>query len=106
MELFEEITHARKILGVAESATLKQIQKNYRDLVKKWHPDRCREKKEICREKTSLILQAYKTIRDYCNNYRFTFSREEIEKYMPDEEVWIKKYGSDPIWGRHHPGNK
>ena len=99
MGLFEEITRAREILGVAEYATLKQIQKNYRNLLKKWHPDRCRGKKEICREKTANILQAYKIMRNYCDNYRFSFSREEIEKYIPDDEIWIKKYGSDPIWG-------
>ncbi len=99
MGFFEEITRAREVLGVTESTTLKHIQKNYRDLIKKWHPDRCREK-------TSLILQAYKTIRDYCENYRFTFSREEIEKYMPDEEIWIKKYGNDPVWGSPHLGNR
>jgi len=98
MGLYEQITNARKILGIPESATITRIKKSFKDSIKQWHPDRCQEKKELCREKSSQIIQAYKTIMIYCDNYRFSFSRDEVEKYMSAEETWKKKYGSDPIW--------
>jgi hypothetical protein len=39
---------------------------------------------------------------EYCNNYKFSFSKEEIEKYISAEEFWGKKFGSDPIWGNYN----
>jgi DnaJ-class molecular chaperone len=98
MGLYEEITRAREILGLPELATIKRIKKSFNDSIKRWHPDRCREKKEICREKSAQLIQAYKTIMKYCDNYRFSFSRDEVDKYISAEETWKKKYGSDPIW--------
>jgi hypothetical protein len=38
---------------------------------------------------------------EYCENYRFSFSREEVEKYISADEFWAKKFGNDPIWGNY-----
>ena len=48
------------------------------------------------------IINAYKTIIQYCEQYRFSFSREEVEKYVSPEEDWLKRFGNDPIWGNYH----
>ena len=101
MGKYEEITKALQILGLYESATLKDIKNNYKNLLKAWHPDLHKENEEICKEKTIEIIDAYRIIMDYCDNYKFSFSKEEIEKYMSPEEFWVKQFGKDPIWGNY-----
>jgi DnaJ-class molecular chaperone len=101
MEKYEEITRALRILGLYESATVKEIKNKYRELLKEWHPDLCMEKEDIRKEKTIEILNAYRIIMNYCEHYRFSFSKEEVEKYISPEELWTKQFGKDPIWGNY-----
>ena len=96
---YRKITEARKILKLSECATMKQIKENYKKLIKEWHPDRSRENKEYCEEMAKKINEAYKAILTYCNNYKYSFSKEEVEKYLPIEEWWLKRFGDDPLWG-------
>jgi preprotein translocase subunit Sec63 len=102
MGKFDEITKARQILGLYELATLKDIKNRYKELLKEWHPDLCKENEEIRKEKTIEIINAFKTIMDYCENYKVSFSKEEIEKYISPDEFWKKRFGSDPIWGNYN----
>jgi len=46
MNRYKEIDKARKLLELSESATMEEIKKNHRKLIKKWHPDMSREKKK------------------------------------------------------------
>jgi DnaJ-class molecular chaperone len=101
MGKYEEITKALQILGLYEFATLKEIKNKYRELLKEWHPDLCRGNEDIRKEKTIEIINAYRIIMDYCEQYRFSFSQEEIEKYISADEFWAKRFGSDPIWGNY-----
>ncbi len=73
----QEITEARKILELAEKADLGTIKSNYRLLLSKWHPDKCREDQKTCKEMTHKIISAYETIMDYCNNYEYSFFRRD-----------------------------
>ena len=95
---FETITRARQILDLPESATLAQIKKNYTRLIKKWHPDKNISDPGLAEIRTMEIIEAYKTIMDYCDHYQFSFTRREVEKYLSDRERWFKQFGSDPIW--------
>jgi DnaJ-class molecular chaperone len=101
MGKYEEITKARKILELDEFATLKEIKNKYRGLLKEWHPDLCKENEHIRKEKTIEIINAYRTIMSYCESYKFSFFKEEVEKYVSPEEDWIKRFGNDPIWGNY-----
>jgi DnaJ-class molecular chaperone len=101
MGKYEEITKALQILGLYEFATLKDIKNKYKKLLKEWHPDLHKGDENICKEKTIAIIDAYRIIMDYCENYKFSFSKEEIEKYMSPEEFWVKRFGSDPIWSNY-----
>ena len=49
---FEIISDAREILELPESATLQQIKKNYKHLIKKWHPDKNLSNQRIAEDKT------------------------------------------------------
>ncbi len=101
MGKYEEISTALRILGLYESATVKEIKNRFRELLKEWHPDLCKADEDIRKEKTIEILNAYRIIMDYCEYYRFSFSREEVEKYISPEELWAKQFGKDPIWGNY-----
>jgi curved DNA-binding protein CbpA len=101
MGKYEEITRALQILGLYESATLKDIKDKYRELLKEWHPDLCKENEDIRKRKTIEIINAYRIIIAYCEHYRFSFSREEVEKYISADEFWTKRFGNDPIWGNY-----
>ncbi|MBM4146334.1 MAG: J domain-containing protein [Nitrospira sp.] len=106
MGKYEEITKARQTLELPEFATLKEIKSAYRELLKKWHPDLGKKNKAIRKQKTIEIIKAYKTLMDYCEQYRFSFSKEEVEKYMSPEELWAKQFGKDPIWGNYSDDGK
>ena len=95
---FEIITEAREILELPESATLEQIKKNYKQLIKKWHPDKNISDQGLAENKTKKIIEAYKIIIQYCDHYNYSFTRQEVEKYLTDRERWFKQFGHDPIW--------
>lgn len=97
--LFNRITEAREILGIGENATMEEIKNSFHKKILSWHPDKCHLPPDECREKSSSIIDAYKTIMDYCSHYRFSFKRDEVEAHAPYEELWFKLYGHDPMWG-------
>lgn len=100
----EEIKKAAGILGLVESATLDEIKGSYRSLIQRWHPDRCKEDPEECARKTKEIIEAYRVLMAYCENYRYSFRDEDIMRNLSPreaaEEWWLKRFGDDPIWGR------
>ncbi|WP_442914809.1 molecular chaperone DnaJ [Marinitoga sp. 1197] len=53
-----------EILGISKNATPEEIKKAYRQLVKKWHPDRHQENKDIAEEKFKEIQEAYEVLSD------------------------------------------
>jgi len=73
---FEKIDRARKLLGLAEEASLDEIKRTYRELAKKFHPD----KKKGDKKKMQEINQAYKDLLSYCEHYRYPLSKERIKK--------------------------
>ncbi len=99
MDKYQIISEARTILELPESATLEQIKSNYRKLIKKWHPDSCPDNLETCEEMSRKITNAYRLLLDYCSNYRYSFKKEEVDKYLSKKEWWYQHYGNDPIWG-------
>ena len=99
MGLFEDINTARMLLDLPERATMEDIKSQYRALIQKWHPDRCKADKETCKEMTVRIIAAYRLINDYCKNYEYSFSKEEVSNYLSAEEWWFERFGRSPLWG-------
>jgi len=94
-----KINEARKILGLADRASLKEIKEAFWSQTRKWHPDKCKKKdKNICHEKMKEINKAYKVIMSYVENYNYSFNDETVWEDNP-EERWKKRFGRDPIWG-------
>jgi len=96
---YKEITKARKVLHLPEKANMKEIKERYKDLVRKWHPDKGGESVEQCNEMTKEINTAYHVVLSYCSEYKFSFTKEEVMKYLSTEEQWMERFGNDPIWG-------
>ncbi len=95
----QDIIAAKQLLNLPERASMEEIKASYRRLIHRWHPDKCRDDESRCHEMSSRIIEAYKTIMVYCNQYKYSFADEEIRQYMSDEEWWMDRFGSDPIWG-------
>jgi len=47
---------------------------------------------------TAKLNAAYRIVIAYCNQYRFSFSEDEIKKYLPTDEWWLERFGNDPLW--------
>lgn len=91
-----EITAARIVLDIPERATLVQIKRNYRTLLRKWHPDTCNDDSKDCHEMTRKITEAYAVILHYCNEYEFSFHKEDIKKSCSAEEWFARRFENVP----------
>lgn len=97
---YKKIKKAARILELPESATMEFIKQRYKELCRKWHPDKCRETPEKCHEMMQKINEAYEIILDYCCNYKYSFKEEDIRSTFSPEELWYERFGDDPIWGK------
>jgi hypothetical protein len=93
---FDEITAARTILDLPEQATLAQIKHSYRSKLRKWHPDTCTDDSQKCLEMTRRITEAYTIILRYCNEYEFSFRKDDARKNCSAEEWWAQRFGNVP----------
>ena len=96
---YNNIVEATALLNLPDRASMEEIKSNYRKLIMQWHPDKCNGNNEKCNEMTKKLTAAYKTIICYCNQYKYSFAKEEVEQYLSAEDWWFKRFGNDPLWG-------
>ena len=91
---FEKIIKAKSLLGLREKSTLKEIKNKYKNLMKKWHPDKHTEDYEKATQMSMDINDAYRTILEYCNTYEYPLDEQSIKNatYTP-QEWWNSKFG-------------
>jgi hypothetical protein len=99
MGKYENITEARKLFGLKEYETIRHIKRKINRRIKEWHPDTSHEKGETSKEKSISLIKAKKIIMDYIDNYKISFGKDEIEKYLSPQELWMLQFGNDHIWG-------
>ncbi len=75
------IHEALEVLGLPTMVSYKEIKKRYKELSKRHHPDKGDES-----ERMAKINEAYAILKNYIENYRFSFSEEEILRQYPFEE--------------------
>jgi DnaJ-class molecular chaperone len=96
MANFNEIEEARKLLGLGEAATLKEIKNAYRTLAHRHHPDKhSSAASEETVDTMKRLNWAYKLLMDYCDNYKYSFREEHVAGIYPDEEYmrnWRKNW--------------
>lgn len=76
-----DIRKALEVMNMPVFISLKELKKRYHELAQKHHPDR--------KGDNSLMIEinkSYEVLKTYMENYRFTFSKEEILKQFPKEE--------------------
>ena len=109
---FKEIDESRKILGLGRAATLKEIKKAYKELVKKYHPDKSNSASDNndpndpgnCDERMKEINKAYEILMNYCINYRYPFTKpgkgtdDSYSEYMQGfNEDWMWGHGAKKV---------
>jgi curved DNA-binding protein CbpA len=98
--LYDRLKAARETLGLGEEATMDEIRKAFHTVIRRWHPDKAGGKAgNLHEEKSREIIEAYRTVMDYCKIYKISFSRETVNRYRSFEESWWEQYGHDPMWG-------
>lgn len=98
-EEWQKIQAARKLLGLGEQASLKEIKKAYRRASKKYHPDTVTD--TVKKNKVTMpdIIDAYETLLAYCNNYIYPLE-PAADEVMEAEDWWMDRFGQDPLWGK------
>jgi len=94
------IKEALQLLGVSNKVTLRDIRKNYKRLLKEWHPDKCKGSKQECTEMTAKINGAYKVLLGYVENYIISFDNKSYENMEHKDSLWEEQFGNDLMWGR------
>ena len=92
MANFKEIDEARRLLGLGEAATLKEIKSAYRRLASRYHPDK--QSGSIHAESQEMMKRlnwAYKLLTEYCSHYKYTFREEDVARTYPHDE-YLRKY--------------
>ncbi len=80
---YAEFQKALAVFSLNDRATLKEIKDRHRTLVKRHHPDHSGKETEEIRR----INAAYGLLLDYCQEYRYCFSREEFHEQNPEERL-------------------
>jgi DnaJ-class molecular chaperone len=89
---FEKISQARELLGLGEAATLRQIKAAYKKVANRYHPDKCQDPDTAkCAEMMKKINEAYELIMEYCAQYSYSFSEEDVRRTYPHDE-YLRRY--------------
>jgi len=92
MATFEQIDEARKLLGLGQTATLRQIKVAYRRVASRYHPDKCEDEDKLkCVEMMKKVNEAYELITKYCTQYSYSFREEDVRRAYPHEE-YLRRY--------------
>jgi len=77
---FEEVDEARKMLGLAEEASMFTVKKAYRELAREYHPDKNLD--EATQERFKKVSEAYRILTDYCEHYKCSFKPEDVKNFV------------------------
>ena len=93
---YAELQEAVRVFSLRERATLKEIKKRHRELVKRHHPD---SGSVDDHESISKINAAYRVLLDYIAEYNFSFGEEEYYIQNPEEQL-RRQFMDVPLWGK------
>jgi len=92
MANFKEIDEARRVLGLGETATLKEIKSAYRRMASRHHPDKhSGDAHAESEEMMKRLNWAYKLLMEFCRDYKYTFREEDVARTYPHDE-YLRKY--------------
>jgi len=88
---FEDIDKARRLLGLGEFASLKDIKRAYRKKAFVYHPDKSPGQNDQGEQMMKNINQAYKLLMEYCSRYEYSFKEENVSRAYPDD-AYMRRY--------------
>lgn len=92
---YDELRDALNLFALPERATLVTVRDRYRNLVRECHPDLHDGRDD---DRIRKVTAAYRLIRDYCDGYAFSFTRDEFLNQNPEERL-REQFAGDPLWG-------
>ena len=94
MKSFDKLIKAKTLLGLSEKASLFEIKSHYKNLMKRWHPDKHPDDIEQATQMSAQINEAYTTILEYCKDYEYPFDEESLKSSsLSPQEWWENKFG-------------
>ncbi|NTV12667.1 MAG: J domain-containing protein [Desulfobulbaceae bacterium] len=98
---WERIRAARELLDLDRRASLEEIKLAYRRKAKAHHPDLIGSGPERVAGGIEMhrLTEAYQTLTGYCFSYQIPLEPEP-DNQLDDEEWWMQRFGSDPLWGK------
>lgn len=97
---WQAVEQARELFRLGERATVNEMKYAYRQMCKKYHPDRAQKGDQkkyaeiMCR-----LTEAHDLLMRYTKGYRFPLTPEKDDIYDP-EDWWMHRFGQDPLWGK------
>jgi len=88
---FEEIDGARRLLGLPQFASLAEMKQAYRKKAFLYHPDKSSNQNAEDEQTMKRLNQAYKLLREYVAQYRYSFTEPDVSRAYPDDE-YLKRY--------------
>jgi len=80
---FDEIEWARAKLKLPSYASFEQIKTRYREAAKEAHPDKKSGGAEEFSEEMGEINTAWAILKNYTDNFKYTFDSEAVKRYNP-----------------------
>ncbi len=93
---YAELRESLLVFGLGERATLREIRKRHRELVRMYHPDVGNDDEP---EQIRRVNAAYRVLREYVEAYRYSFSEEEFYEQNTEERIRMQ-FMTDPLWGK------
>lgn len=91
MAKFEEIDGARRLLGLAQYASLAEMKQAYRKKAFLYHPDKSGNQNPEGEETMKRLNQAHKSLREYVTQYRYSLAEEDVRRAFPDDD-YLRRY--------------
>jgi len=92
---YKDLQQALAVFDLTNHHTFAEIKDRYRELVKCHHPDRNEDPDQ---GRIRAITAAFRILEEYCTSYRFSFTEGEYCAQHP-EELLLRQFADDPIWG-------
>jgi DnaJ-class molecular chaperone len=84
----EELIKAKTLLGLSDRTTLAEIKHQYKQLMKKWHPDMHPDNPDKAKEMSILINNAYEQIIHFTKHYMLDLSESSIRSQAQTPAQW------------------
>jgi len=78
---FGEVNEAREMLGLSEEATISEIKGAYREMSKRFHPDKYPGDLEA-QKRFEKMTKAYQMLSDYCHEDRCSFKEADVRGWI------------------------